>query len=370
MTEPLVDAPDGSWPLGPFQRWPGHVVTARAGLSFECPVSGSTVAWAAKDVFNPGAVVHEGRVCLLVRGEDREGRYAGTSRIGLATSSDGYRFEVEAEPVIFPADDQWQPWEWPGGCEDPRVVESPDGGFVCLYTAFDGKGSALSAATSADLRSWVKHGPVFSGTPLARRYSKSGSVVTEVRDGRLVAARLRGRYWMYWGEGTAFMATSEDLLQWEPVDFDPGSDRWLALGPQGQWSVNRVTGTRTPRPVLFPRPGRFDSLLVEPGPPAVMTDDGIVLVYNGANHPDRGDPSIGAYAYRPGQALFDPLEPGSCISRTRSPFLSVADDTERSGQVDDVVFAQGLVRFEGRWLLYAGLADSRIACFTATAAGS
>ena len=58
--------------------------------------------WAAKDVFNPGAVVHDGRVHLLVRGEDGEGRYAGVSRIGLAISDDGLSFALEPEPVIFP----------------------------------------------------------------------------------------------------------------------------------------------------------------------------------------------------------------------------------------------------------------------------
>jgi predicted GH43/DUF377 family glycosyl hydrolase len=40
-----------------------------------------------------GAVVHDGRVCLLVRAKDHRARYAGTSRIGLATSDDGLHFK-------------------------------------------------------------------------------------------------------------------------------------------------------------------------------------------------------------------------------------------------------------------------------------
>ena len=47
------------------------------------------IAWAAKDVFNPAAAVHGGRVCLVFRAEDRDGPFAGTSRLGLATSIDG-----------------------------------------------------------------------------------------------------------------------------------------------------------------------------------------------------------------------------------------------------------------------------------------
>src|SRR5204863_5059756 len=96
----------------------------------------SELPWAAKDLFNPGAVVFDGKVHLLVRGEDTVGRYAGTSRIGLAVSDDGIAFSVEPEPVLAPGDDRWLPWEMEGGCEDPRVVESPDGGFVCAYTGF------------------------------------------------------------------------------------------------------------------------------------------------------------------------------------------------------------------------------------------
>src|SRR5271163_4448903 len=66
-------------------------------------------------------------------------------------------------------------WEWPGGCEDPRVVESPDGGYVCTYTAFDGKVGALFVATSPDLRAWTKHGPAFAKTPQARLPTKAGA---------------------------------------------------------------------------------------------------------------------------------------------------------------------------------------------------
>ena len=32
-----------------------------------------------------------------------------------------------------------------------------------------------------------------------------------------------------------------------------------------------MRGQKALRPLLFPRPGRFDSLLVEPGPPALLT---------------------------------------------------------------------------------------------------
>jgi predicted GH43/DUF377 family glycosyl hydrolase len=355
------------WQLGPFSDR-GEVFGRQPELSFTCPILGEAVTWAAKDVFNPAAVVRDGRVYLLFRGEDSVGPYSGTSRIGLAVSDDGISFTAEAEPVLFPDRDRWQTTEWPGGCEDPRVVESPDGGYVCIYTAFDGTKSCLAVASSDDLRVWRKHGPAFAGTPYERRWSKSGSIVTEVHDGRLVAARLNDRYVMYWGEGTTYAATSEDLVSWAPLEFDSGPDRYLTYKPAGSggsWDVHRVPGDQALRPLLFPRPSRWDALLTEPGPPALLTDDGIILIYNGAELVPTTDDAGIAVRYLPGQALFDPLDPASPLVRAEEPFGLSGTPSNLEGQVDNVYFAQGLVLFKGQWFLYCGLADSHIGCATA-----
>jgi predicted GH43/DUF377 family glycosyl hydrolase len=356
-----------AWQIGPFSRQEDPVLGRAPELTFACPISGRNVRWAGKDVFNPGAVVRDGRVHLLIRGEDTRDATSGTSRIGLAVSDDGFRFTVEPEPVLYPDNDEWQSWEWPGGCEDPRVVESPDGGYVCLYTGFDGTVARLLVATSTDLRSWRKHGPAFAATPHERRWSKSGAIVTAIRDGRLIADRVDGRYWMYCGEGTCFAATSADLVTWTPVEFDASPDRYLTRSSEAGWEVHRAPGAPGLRPLLSPRRTRFDSLLVEPGPPAVRTTDGILLVYNGANHPKNGDPSLAAFAYQPGQALFDGNDPAACIARAKVPFLRPDTPDHRVGQVDNVCFAQGLVLFDNRWHLYYGMADSRIGCATAEA---
>jgi predicted GH43/DUF377 family glycosyl hydrolase len=357
-----------AWAIGPFSA-PRRLLEDRSEVTFTCPVSKNPVAWAAKDAFNPGAVVHEGRVCLLVRAEDHVGRYAGASRIGLATSADGLHFELEPEPVLAPGDDRWQAWEWPGGCEDPRVVESPDGGFVCTYTAFDGKVGCLFVATSNDLRSWTKHGPAFAQTAYVRRPTKSGAILTELKHGRLVAVRLEGRYWMYWGEGTIYAATSDDLIRWTPLEMDTAPDRYLTWDPgsegrKARWHIERVPGAMGLHPLAGPRRRRFDSMLTEPGPPAVLTKAGIVLIYNGANHFEHGDPRAPAFAYQPGQVLFDAADPTAVIARTLDPFLSI-DPAEADGQVGNVCFAEGLVAFNGEWRLYVGLADSRLGVSTA-----
>lgn len=159
------------------------------------------------------------------------------------------------------------------------------------------------------------------------------------------------------------------LVRWTPIDFDATRDRYLSYDSSADqpWNIHVVPGQRVLRPVLFPRRRRFDSLLVEPGPPALSTTDGIVLIYNGANHYVDGDPSLGPLSYQPGQVLFDAEDPASCIARDTGPFLRAGDVDAREGQVANVCFAQALVLFKNRWFLYFGMADSRIGCAVAPA---
>ena len=97
----------------------------------------------------------------------------------------------------------------------------------------------------------------------------------------------------------------------------------------------------------------------------MLTKDGIVLIYNGANHPVHGDPNTPRRSLsKPGQILFDDRDPTAVIARTREPFLRI-DPAEAEGQVGNVCFAEGLVAFQGAWWLYVGLADSRLGVSTA-----
>lgn len=339
----LATAPWKDWMLGPFSRpSPAQpVLRPDASAVFPCPMRGAPVAWESDNVYNPAATVYRSRVCLLFRAEDGSGEGIGahTSRIGLAESRDGLSFEVQRTPVLFPANDKDKRFEWPGGCEDPRIVASPHG-FVLTYTAWDRKTARLSVATSTDLVHWVKHGSAFSGR-FAGEWSKSGAIVTSLQGDSLMAVKVQGRYWMYWGEGSIKAATSTDLIHWEPI-----------LDSSGE-----------PLAVLPPREGRFDSGLTEPGPPAVLTKNGIVLIYNGKNS---DDPSIPAGAYSAGQALLDPSAPTVVLDLTDAPFFRPEEPYERTGQYGaGTVFTEGLAHLGHRWLLYYGAADSVVGCAVA-----
>lgn len=368
-----------AWAIGPFTKLDAAnpVLGPCETSEWDCGLAGR-VAWEAKDVFNPAAVAKDGVVHLLYRAEDHVGKHLGTSRIGLAQSRDGETFEREAAPVLYPADDAQRHLEWEGGIEDPRVCATEDGGWLMTYTAYDGVKARLCVATSPDLRAWTKHGLAFKGMP--ELWSKAGAVVCRVQDDgaggeRLVATRLNGKYWMYFGESYVFAATSDDLVDWQPVlhpnESAKPNQEGMPSAPSyaPRWQAHELGHEASEREALVavirPRVGRFDSVLVEAGPPAVLTERGIVLFYHGKNSPTDGDPRFPAYTYGVAQLLLDPNDPTAVLARPTEPFLFPDRDYEITGQVGNVCFAEGLVPFGDRWLLYYGTADSKIAVASA-----
>jgi beta-1,2-mannosidase len=335
-TTNLANAP--SWALLPFEKVDSvNPVLLPGDLTFTCPIRKHPVKWEEKDVFNPAAIVHNNKVYLLFRAEDTIGKFAGTSRIGIATSDDGLHFTKMNEPVFYPDNDSLKIYEWEGGAEDPRIVASEDGRYVMTYTSYDGTTARLMLATSSDLISWTKHGPILQGKH-KNTWSKSGAIVARQEGEKIVAAKIGGKYWMYFGDTDLFVASSDDLIRWTPLEEN-----------------NEL------KSVLSPRPGYFDSRLVESGPFALLRDDGILLIYNGMNLDTGGSPSLAPGAYCGGQALFAADNPSRLIDRLESPFICPDKKYETEGQVNQVCFLEGMVFFKGKWFLYYGTADSRIA---------
>jgi len=91
--------------------------------------------------------------------------------------------------------------------------------------------------------------------------------------------------------------------------------------------------------------------VVEPGPSPVITKDGILLVYNGADD---------QLVYQTGWALFDKADPTKLLARSDQPIFRPEQEWEKIGQVPNVVFVEGLVRQPHRWIFYYGAADKYI----------
>lgn len=288
------------WQLGPFERYAENPILTPQGNS-----------WEAKDVFNPAAWSDGETIYMLYRAEDSTGVgiWNGTSRVGLATSNDGLNFTREPEPIYEPVED----WELPGGAEDPRIANI-DGTFYLTYTAYDGETARLALASSTDLHNWDRHGLVFPDLG----WTKAGAIVPK---------QINGRYWMYFGDTNIWAAWSEDLINWTPIE----------------------------EPVMRSREEMFDSRLIEPGPTPIITDDGILLLYNSADDD---------LVYRTAQALFDINDPTRLINRSDDFFLAPELQLEVEGQIPNVVFIEGYAELNGRGFLYFGMGDSGIGVAT------
>ncbi|MGO8795657.1 MAG: glycoside hydrolase family 130 protein [Candidatus Sulfotelmatobacter sp.] len=270
--------------------------------------------WESAGTFNPSVVFRDGKIIMLYRAQDK----GGTSRLGYAESTDGVHFTRRSEPVFSPEED----YEKDGGVEDPRLVQFGDT-YYLTYTGYNKKDAQLSLATSKDLVHWERHGvilPAYKGRWNVR-WTKSGAIVPE---------KIAGKYWMYYlgtmpdKNDQVGLATSTDLLHWADA---------------------------TDAPVLPARPGQFDSRVAEPGPAPILTPKGIVLVYNGADD---------KLVYRTGVAVFDRNDPRKLLSRTDTPVFTPEKEWEKVGQVPNVVFVEGMLQQEKRYLFYYGGADTRI----------
>ncbi len=319
-----------AWGLGPFVRCPDNpLITPRADTMFFCPIQKKDVPWEGKNIVGAAAAVKDGKVYWLYRAEPIN---IHNSRVGLAISEDGVHFQRSPTPVIYPDEDAFKQYEWPGGTEDGRIVQREDGLFIYLYAAYDGHRPRQAVATSKDLVHWTKQGLAFAKAydGKYKDITKGGSVVSRYYDdGRVVAEKINGKYWMYCINYNA--ASSDDCINWTPV-----------LDSRG--GLLRVLPTRK---------GMFDTKLTEPGPPPIMTPKGILVLYHGDNDQKNGDPNLSQDAYSGGQALFDLNDPTKLIARSDRYFLTPRFPYELNNAIGaPVCFMEGLVRFKGKWLLY------------------
>src|SRR6202162_794218 len=303
-------------PFGKWTRLATQPIISPQGNGFE-----------SAGTFNPSVVKKDGKFVMLYRAQDRK----GTSALGYATSEDGIHFTRRPEPVMVSE----APYEKGGGVEDPRLQKVGDT-YYLTYTGYnnvdgpatDKKDAQLCLATSKDLLHWERHGiiiPAYKGKWNVK-WTKSGAMVPE---------KINGKYWMYYladakGKGSQMgVAFSEDLLHWtEALD----------------------------HPILSSRPGSFDSQVVEPGPPPVITSEGIFLIYNGA---------ADNLVYSTGWALFDKKDPTKVLARSEQPMFGPEQEWEKVGQVPNVVFVEGAVHDGKRWLFYYGGADKTVGVATA-----
>ena len=282
-------------------------------------------------VFNPGAVLHEGRIHLMLRVQSRGRRTA----LVMAESGDGAGFTVANEPVRLRGIEGIR--EKIHHVYDPRITRVGDAFYIVFAADIDG-GCRLGVAASRDLREFELVG--LGAHP-------------DIRNGVLFPERIGGRYVRLdrpntsgAGGGVAsgdeiWLSTSDDLVSWKPE-----------------------------RPVMTGRWHYWDER-IGPGPPPVRTSEGWLLVYHGiATH------FASVNIYQAGVVLLDPADPSRVLARSRNNILEPRETYELIGQVPNVVFPSGMIveRVDDRGVagaespvrLYYGAADTCVCLATTT----
>ena len=288
-----------------FHRWEGNPMLTLDDIPFRCNA-----------VFNGTPVKVGDEYLLLMRIEGQQ----GYSFFALARSPDGLHFEVEDEPVLFPAKEG--PFELyeSQGIEDPRATCIEDSYYI-MYTAASGYGPRIALARTDDFHTFERIALI----------SEPGN-----KDGVLFPEKINGQY----------------VRLDRPIGQDVGRI-WISYSNDlYSWGHSKV--------LISPRSGYWDSYRVGASAPPIRTEYGWLEIYHGTKMTSSGP------IYRVGTVLLDLEDPLRVIARCNVPLLSPREDYERVGDVGNVVFACGaIVEPDGEIKMYYGAADTYLCVATA-----
>jgi len=277
--------------------------------------------WESLMVFNSAALFKAGKVHLLYRARGRKG---GVSKLGYASSSDGYRIDERLSRPVFEPE--------PGnelecyGCEDPRLVEFGDKIYIS-YTAygrvpgmvppFD---SIQIAMCSIPTRDFLEH-----------RWNWEKRIypfpLVDNKHACLFPEKIGGRWVMYHRiPPHVWVAYSDDLANWREAS--------IILSPKEKWEYFKLGG----------------------GAPPIKTRDGWLFVYHAVDR---------EWDYRLGAVLVDLNKPEKILKRSKDPILEPEEEYEINGIVPNVVFTCGGVILDDQLFLYYSGADTVLCVATA-----
>jgi predicted GH43/DUF377 family glycosyl hydrolase len=278
--------------------------------------------WEKKAVFNC-AVLYDGKVIhMLYRAIGEYENYV--SRIGYASSSDGFTFTKNKEPVLFPELDYER-----FGIEDPRLISVDNKTYVTYVVLSD----------------YVKHEPSVS-TALATTKDFSHYE-------RLGIVTLPG-------------SQDKDVVLFPRTIADSKFQRYMLLHRPSAW-VGQQYNTEKPsiwitegdsvtnyhkHSLLIKPEESWEALKIGAGIPPIKTEKGWLVIYHGVNE---------EHVYSAGAVLLDLEVPTNILGRTRTPILSPEEQYELNGDVNNVVFPTGACILDNMLFVYYGAAD-KVCC--------
>jgi predicted GH43/DUF377 family glycosyl hydrolase len=304
--------------IGLFQRYSRNPIL----------IPKSSNPWESQAVFNCTTLYYGHEIKMLYRAVGEYEYYI--SRVGYASSTDGYYFERKDEPVI----DISESYE-KFGIEDPRLTRIENDIFityVVLSDFFKNKPKVSSAlATTKDFKD----------------YSKLGLISNEFEDNKDIV--FFPEKFTFKEDDTKEKSSMYMSLQ-RPSEF---------IGPQygtekpSIWLYKGSTFMSMNGHLLLMQPEQdWESLKIGAGPSPIKTKKGWLLIYHGVDQ---------YKVYRAGAALLDLNDPSKVIAKTKRPILEPMEPYEKFGDVNNVVFPTGTAILDGNLFLYYGGAD-KVCC--------
>lgn len=277
-------------------------------------------SWESFAVLNPGVLTYKNKTYIFYRAMSMD----NTSTIGLAISVDN---ETIDERLPYPIYVPREPFEMKlienanSGCEDPRVTLIGDRVYM-LYTAYDSVHVPRVAISSINIKDFINRNFVWDK---ARIITPEG---VDDKDACIFPERINDSYLIFHRIGTDICADYVKSLNFEKEKVD------------------------TCITVLSPRNGTWDSGKVGISGPPVKTKYGWLLLYHASSKQH--------HTYRIGAVLLDKNDPTIVLARSTDPIFEPAEDYEKYGVVNNVVFPCGMSVVHDKIYLYYGGADKVI----------
>lgn len=300
--------------------------------------------WESKAVFNCAILHSENKFHMLYRAIGEYERYI--SRIGYASSTDGYSFARSNHIALEPMQDYEK-----YGIEDPRMVEIDNQVYITyvILSAYVTDGAVVEASTAlATTTDFLKY------TRLRIITSKGSNnkdvVLFPEKMNQQQSSVLSSSTSSNNADGAGKYFFLHRPSSW--IGSTYGVDKpsiWLGEG-------NALTNFEKHTLLLKPEED-WEELKVGAGPPPIKTRAGWLVIYHGVSREK---------VYSAGAALLDLHDPSKIIGRTKTPILEPKEPYEKLGDVNNVVFPTGACIVDNdKLFVYYGAAD-KVCCLATT----
>lgn len=275
--------------------------------------------WEKEGVFNPAALLIDGKIHLLYRAIGAD----GVSRVGYATSDDGVHFGQgdsapifsflrprnitqdmkRYDPVMYPSGGSY------GGCEDPRLTRVDDMVYM-TFNAFDGWDYIRIGLTMMSVEDFI-----------AKRWHKWTKPLLISPPGQI------HKNWMVFPEKVnGKFAILHSISPKIEIEY---RDTLESIGSDDPY-IESPVGVRTKG-----KEGSWESRVRGAGPPPLKTDKGWLVLYH-ANQDSE------PHKYKLGAALLDNDDPTKVIARGVVPLLE-PDEWYENDWKPGIVYACGAI---------------------------